>query len=211
MSADTSTEWRLAIWQALLPQVPKYLLLGKGYSFSAQTFNESMGLGATFKNNIDAADNPLALSSDFHSGPLSLVIPFGIWGVLVWLWYMAAGFYVRLAQLSLWRPGAPAHQSIFVRWVYRLTFQLYLHLWRCGGRRGPLCGKLWLEPGPESRGHGPPVVPQANAGHAPETSRWPPGFCRPAPLSSVVGTLKRKAEIGKAESRNYEWTIERGI
>ncbi len=95
--AEGTSEWRLEIWRALLPQVPKYLLLGKGYSFSAQTFDQSMGANATFKNVIDAADNPLALSSDFHSGPLGIVIPFGIWGVLAWLWFWAAGFYV------LWR------------------------------------------------------------------------------------------------------------
>jgi hypothetical protein len=34
------------------------------------------------------------LSSDFHSGPLSVVIPFGIWAVLAWLWFWAAGFWV---------------------------------------------------------------------------------------------------------------------
>ena len=80
MDAEASTQWRLDMWSALLPEVPKYLLLGKGYSFSQETFNESMGNGATFQHTIDASQNPLALSSDFHSGPLSVVIPFGIWG-----------------------------------------------------------------------------------------------------------------------------------
>ncbi len=69
-------------------------MLGKGYAFSAETFNESMGLDATFRNNIDASQGALALSSDFHSGPLSVVISFGLWGVLAWLWYWAAGFWV---------------------------------------------------------------------------------------------------------------------
>jgi hypothetical protein len=94
LDAESSTQWRLDMWEALLPQVPKYLLLGKGYAFSAETFNESMGATAMFQKNIDAAENPLALSSDFHSGPLSVVLSFGIWGVLVWLWYWAAGFFV---------------------------------------------------------------------------------------------------------------------
>jgi hypothetical protein len=69
-------------------------LLGKGYAFTAELFNSSMGGDATFKYHLDAADTPLALSSDFHSGPLSVVIPFGIWGVIAWLWYWAAGFRV---------------------------------------------------------------------------------------------------------------------
>ena len=94
MDADVSTEWRLEIWQALLPQLPKYLLVGRGYSFSQETFNDYMGADATFKRYTDASENPLALASDFHSGPLSLVIPFGIWAILIWLWYWVAGFFV---------------------------------------------------------------------------------------------------------------------
>jgi hypothetical protein len=109
LDADASTQWRLDMWEALLPQIPKYLLLGKGYAFSQQTFNDYMGPTATFKTTINAAEDPLALSSDFHSGPLSVVLSFGIWGVLIWLWYWAAGFYV------IWRNyhyGDPAFQHI---------------------------------------------------------------------------------------------------
>jgi hypothetical protein len=29
-----------------------------------------------------------------HNGPLSIILPFGIWGVLAWLWFWAGGFYV---------------------------------------------------------------------------------------------------------------------
>lgn len=94
MDAEGSTQWRLDMWSALLPQIPKYLFLGKGYAFSSQTFDESMGANATFHRTIDAADDPLALAGDFHSGPLSVVLSFGLWGVLVWLWFWVAGFHV---------------------------------------------------------------------------------------------------------------------
>jgi hypothetical protein len=94
MDAEGSTQWRLDMWSALLPEMPNYLLLGKGYAFSAQTYNEFMGANATFKPINDPLQDPLTLSSDFHSGPLSVIISFGIWGVLAWLWYMAAGFRV---------------------------------------------------------------------------------------------------------------------
>lgn len=94
LNAEASTQWRLDMWQALLPEIPQYLLVGKGFSFSAETFNDYMGKTATFHNILDAADDPLALSSDFHSGPLSLIIPFGIWGIIAWLWYWLAGFFV---------------------------------------------------------------------------------------------------------------------
>jgi hypothetical protein len=94
MNAEATSEWRIEMWTALLPQIPQYLLLGKGYAFSAETFDESIGSNATFQHVIDASDISLALSSDFHNGPLSVVIPFGIWGVIGWLWFWIAGFRV---------------------------------------------------------------------------------------------------------------------
>jgi len=97
IDAEGSTQWRLDMWEALWPQVPKYLMLGKGYAFSAETFNENIALDSALSHSIDAAENPLALAGDYHSGPLSVVLSMGIWGVLVWLWFWIAGFFV------LWR------------------------------------------------------------------------------------------------------------
>jgi hypothetical protein len=110
--AEGSTQWRLDIWMALWPQVPQYLLLGKGYSFSAETFNEFMGRDATFRS-VDAGNNALALSNDFHSGPLSVVICFGIWGVLVWLAFWAAGFRVVWRNYKYGDPQL-RHLNIFL-------------------------------------------------------------------------------------------------
>lgn len=94
MDADDSTEWRLSMWEALLPQIPKYLVLGKGYAFSSETYDFSMAGNNPARRVFDAADDPLALASDFHSGPLSIVIPLGLWGVVAWLWFWIAGFFV---------------------------------------------------------------------------------------------------------------------
>jgi hypothetical protein len=107
--AEGSTEWRLEMWSALLPEVPNYLLLGKGYAFSAETYDEYMGADAVFKTSIDASQNPLALSSDFHSGPLSVIFSFGIWGVIAWLAYWAGGFFVVWRN---YRFGDPALRQL---------------------------------------------------------------------------------------------------
>ncbi|HUC83804.1 MAG TPA: O-antigen ligase family protein [Candidatus Acidoferrales bacterium] len=113
MDADDSTQWRLTMWEALLPQVPKYLWKGKGYAFSAETYDESISRDSAFHNSMSAADDPLALASDFHSGPLSLVLPFGIWGVLAWLWFWVAGFFVVWRN---YRYGDPElrHINVFI-------------------------------------------------------------------------------------------------
>ena len=35
LDAQNSSDWRVQMWQAVLPQVPEHLLLGKGYFVSA--------------------------------------------------------------------------------------------------------------------------------------------------------------------------------
>jgi len=57
---------------------PQYLLLGKGYGFSAGNF-QFMGRDSAF-HNVDPSQQALALSSDYHNGWLSVLLTFGIWG-----------------------------------------------------------------------------------------------------------------------------------
>jgi hypothetical protein len=86
--AESSEDWRFQIWQAELPQVPQYVLLGKGYAISAQDFEfvQSQGFGI-----ISADEGGSAIAGDYHSGPLSLFMPFGIWGVIAMIWLWVAG------------------------------------------------------------------------------------------------------------------------
>ncbi len=84
MDAEGSAEWRYRIWRDTWPQVPQYLLLGKGYALRAEDF-EMIGYGQ-FANglaaNLDASQEGLAVSGDYHNGPLSTLMPFGIWGAI---------------------------------------------------------------------------------------------------------------------------------
>jgi hypothetical protein len=96
LSAEDSLDWRLRMWHDLWPKVPDYLLLGKGYSIS-QLDMEMIGRGSLangYASTLDASQDALAISGDYHSGPLSTLIPFGIWGAIGILWLMAAGLRV---------------------------------------------------------------------------------------------------------------------
>jgi hypothetical protein len=87
-SADSSTEWRVEMWKRILPDVPKYLLKGKGYSLTPDDIywaNQS-----AIRSGEGTAGAIVA--GDYHSGPLSTIIPFGIWGVIGLVWFWAAGF-----------------------------------------------------------------------------------------------------------------------
>ena len=94
--AEGSSEWRYKIWRATWPQVPSHLLLGKGYTITKEDY-EMIG-GGQFEtsqaSHIDASLEPLAISGDYHSGPLGALMPFGLWGGIATLWLMGATYFV---------------------------------------------------------------------------------------------------------------------
>jgi len=103
--AQGSADWRLQMWKAVLPQVPDHLLLGKGYAISQSEFQD---MTAGF-HPISAEDWGSAIAGDYHSGPLSVVLPFGIWGVIAFLWFLIASLR---ALNNNRRYGDPALQTV---------------------------------------------------------------------------------------------------
>lgn len=95
MNAQGSSDWRHGIWRAMWPKVPEYLLLGKGFALSQEDY-QNIGNGAFSQirnSHLDASEEPLAISSDFHNGPLSTLIPFGLWGGIGMIWLMATTIF----------------------------------------------------------------------------------------------------------------------
>jgi hypothetical protein len=107
LDAQASLDWRLDMWNALLPQIPEYLLLGKGYNINPLDYEFVMGPEASIQSS--AENDPLALAEDFHNGPISVLIPFGIWGAIAFLWFIAAGIWVVYHN---YRYGDPTLKTI---------------------------------------------------------------------------------------------------
>lgn len=106
VSADASTEWRLTMWKLLLPEVPQYIFLGKGYAMNLRDLEfissqEMQGRGDSMETAM--------ISGDYHSGPLSVIIPFGIFGVIGFLWFVVASVKVLTKNH---RYGDPALANI---------------------------------------------------------------------------------------------------
>jgi hypothetical protein len=93
-NAEGSSEWRREIWQVVVPQIPQYLLLGKGYVISGADYSFITDSAFTAWRADDLA---ATIAGDYHNGPLSVIVPFGIWGAIAFLWVLAAGLRV------LWR------------------------------------------------------------------------------------------------------------
>lgn len=124
--AEASTEWRLQIWQAVLPQVPGYLLLGKGYALNQSDMNYMAGHFQT----IDAAGLGAAVAGDYHSGPLSVVIPLGIWGVIAYFWMVIGGGRVLYNN---YRYGDPALRTINAFYLASFITAVIFFLFVVGG------------------------------------------------------------------------------
>ena len=67
-----SLDWRWEVWKAALPEVPKHLLLGKGFTFNVASF---------IFGQVSQYDWAL-LNSTYHNGPLSTLILTGLPGTL---------------------------------------------------------------------------------------------------------------------------------
>ena len=90
--AEDTEDWRLQIWKDALPTVPQHLLLGKGYALSQGELTVASSDAFHYSSDIQSVD----IVGSYHSGPLSVVIPFGIWGVIALL---AAGLYSMASML----------------------------------------------------------------------------------------------------------------
>jgi hypothetical protein len=107
-AADGSTAWRLEMWRDVLPEVSGHLLKGKGYALDPNDIymaqqNELRGKGI--------AASLAEAAGDYHNGPLSVLIPFGIWGALALTWFL---FAVGRTLFQHYAHGDPALRTINV-------------------------------------------------------------------------------------------------
>jgi len=85
--AQISTEWRLEMWQIVLPEVPKHFWLGKGLGISRAELDL---ISEMSRRGRISSQEVAMLAGDYHNGPLSVIIPFGIWGAIGVVWFIGA-------------------------------------------------------------------------------------------------------------------------
>jgi O-antigen ligase len=85
MDAEGSTDWRIQLWSRSWPEVPSHLLLGRGYAIdpTALEMMNTYSMRAT----TDSTE-AFYLAGDYHSGPLSVILTFGIPGTLAFLAFL---------------------------------------------------------------------------------------------------------------------------
>jgi hypothetical protein len=112
------------MWKVLLPEVPKYFWLGKGFAVNPTDFyllTEAYLRGMA--QDIDVA----IMGGSYHSGPLTLIIAFGIFGVIGFLWFGCASLWVLHRNYCFSPPDLKLINTFLLsyflmRFVYFLLF-----------------------------------------------------------------------------------------
>ena len=99
-------EWRLQMWEIVIPDVPRYLLLGKGFAYSGTDY---ILTSEAVRQGVYRAYEGTLVSGNYHNGILTVIIPFGIWGLLSFFWLLYAGIKILYAN---YRYGDPRIQNI---------------------------------------------------------------------------------------------------
>jgi O-antigen ligase len=74
--------------------------VGKGYSFS-----QTERAQAAMRGGLESTE----MSGDYHNGPLSVILPFGLFGAIAFIWLLVAGLRVLYQN---YRFGDPALHNI---------------------------------------------------------------------------------------------------
>jgi hypothetical protein len=132
--AEGSTEWRLEMWRAALPDIPQYLVLGKGYLITRQDF---FYMTDRAFHEYDVEERGAFIAGDYHNGPLSVIMPLGIWGVLAFGWFFWVGCRVLHQN---YRYGNPALLKINTFLLAYFTTKLVIFLFVFGGVYADMVG-----------------------------------------------------------------------
>src|SRR5260221_5709782 len=94
------------MWRSLVSLVPQYFIIGKGYVIApADLYLAQEGVNRGLVRDSEIA----VIAGDYHNGPLSILIPFGIFGMIGFLAVIGAG--ARLLYRN-YRFGNPVLKSL---------------------------------------------------------------------------------------------------
>lgn len=118
-------DWRWEMWRVTIPLVPQYLLLGKGFNFDGTDYYlTTLGAQRGMSSVYDAA----MISSDYHQGILTLIIPFGIWGLLAFVAFCVASLRVLYRNYRYCPLGFRSINTFLLSFfVGRLIFYLFIY------------------------------------------------------------------------------------
>ena len=119
--AQGTLDWRLQMWRVVLPDVPQYLWLGKGYTFSGTDF---LLMKESIRRGMFTAYEDTLVSGNYHNGLLTLIIPFGLPGTVAFVVFLCASWRV-LRRNYLY--GSPELQRVNTFLIAYFTARLIFY------------------------------------------------------------------------------------
>ena len=136
--AKNSTDWRLQMWEVLLPEVPQYLWVGKGCAVSATDYYLAI---ESFRRGLSLDYEFFIVAGDYHNGPLSVLIPFGLPGALAFAWFLIMGGRVLHRNYRYGDPGLKTINTfLYACFLARVFFYLVVF----GGFHGDIVNFIGL-------------------------------------------------------------------
>ncbi len=113
MSAEGTTTWRIDLWRLLLPMIPDYFFLGRGLAFNIwQAYDVSLLASDIQRLQL------FVETHNYHSGPLFLLVDFGIFGLLSAIVFMVGGIVRYGRALRAIPPSGYWFTAYGVMYVY---------------------------------------------------------------------------------------------
>ena len=85
LDAQGTLDWRIQIWKTVIPDVPRYFLFGKGFAYNGTDYY--LTAEAVRRGVFYTVDETTLINGTYHQGILTIIIPFGIWGLLLFAWF----------------------------------------------------------------------------------------------------------------------------
>ena len=122
--ANGSIDWRLQIWEAMLPELPKYVWFGKGYAMDPMDIYLTQQ--AVLRGRAPDYEGSI-LAGDYHSGPLSTYVPFGSFGLLAFLAFLTVSARALQQNYRYGRAEMQTHNRfLYAYFLTRMIFFIFM-------------------------------------------------------------------------------------
>jgi O-antigen ligase len=123
--AASTLEWRVEMWKVVVKEIPQYFWLGKGFTFSGTDFY--LTRLAVQQGRYTAYEDTL-VSGNYHQGLLTIIIPFGIFGLVAFFWFVGAGWWILFQNARRSRPQLQSINTFILSYYSaRLVFYIFLY------------------------------------------------------------------------------------
>lgn len=123
--AEGTLDWRIEMWRIVSREIPDYLVIGKGFGFSGTDYVLTQ---EAIRRGMFRAYEDTLISGNYHNGILTLLIPFGLGGLICFFWFCWAGVRVLIQN---YRAGPPELKNIntflLAFFLARLSFFLVFY------------------------------------------------------------------------------------